>query len=312
MTRHSCVPPGSIFRRLVSGIGIGVVLLVLAGCQPEPETSGNGGNDTSAREATEPTAREHADDTDEPSQAAELPPERAVVAETLAYAEVNDQLFYGHFVFPQDMVDPLPALIVIHEWWGLNDGVRAMADRLAAEGYIVLAIDLFGGRVAEDPEDARKLIMEVLENPKDAEENIRQAYQFVRETAGAPRIASLGWCFGGTWALNTALLFPEELDAAVIYYGQVTTDAQELGRLGMPILAHFGGSDQSIPLRTVESFRSALDSAGVTHDIRIYPDVGHAFANPTGNNYDAEAAKEAWELSLAFLGQHLAAASTAD
>lgn len=309
MIRHCCVRAGRFFR---TAAGIGVVLLALAGCQPEPETSGNDESDRSAREATEPTAREHAGDTDEPSEAAEIPPERAVVAETLAYAEVNDQLFHGHFVFPQDMVDPLPALIVIHEWWGLNDGVRAMAGRLAAEGYIVLAVDLFGGRVADNPEDARKLIMEVLENPENAEENIRQAYQFVRETAGAPRIASFGWCFGGSWALNTALMFPEELDATVMYYGQVKTDPQTLAGVDVPILAHFGAEDSSIPLDGVEQFRNALESAGVTHEVRIYPEVGHAFANPTGNNYDAEAAREAWELSLAFLEQHLAAASTAD
>lgn len=307
MIRHcraSAAPPGRM------PAWIGVVLIAVAACQPGTETEG--GKDQAAREATESVAREHAEDVGEPSAAAGIEPERAVVAETLPYAEVDDQLFYGHFVFPSDMVDPLPALIVIHEWWGLNDGVRAMADRLAAAGYIVLAVDLFGGRVAGNPPEARKLMMEVLENPKDAEENIRQAYRFVRDTAGAPRIAALGWCFGGTWAFNAALLFPEELDAAVIYYGQVPSDPEQLERLEVPILGHFGAEDRSIPLETVEDFRKALESTGVTHEIRIYPDVGHAFANPSGNSYDARAAGEAWKLSLAFLEQHLATASTAD
>ncbi|HZD52184.1 MAG TPA: dienelactone hydrolase family protein [Woeseiaceae bacterium] len=289
--------------------GIGVLLLALAGCQPEPDT----GKDAEAsREAADRMAREHSDDVGEPSAGAAVEPERAVVAETLPYAEVNDQLYYGHFVFPSDMVEPLPALIVVHEWWGLNDGVRSMADRLAGEGYIVLAVDLFGGRVAENPTEARALIREVLENPKDAEENIRQAYQFVRDTARAPRIASLGWCFGGTWALNAALLFPNDLDAAVIYYGRVATDAAEFSGLRVPILAHFAEKDRSIPLKTVEGFRHALEAAGVAHEIHVYPDVGHAFANPSGNNYDAGAAEEAWQVSLAFLAQHLARSATAD
>lgn len=309
MTRHCCVPAGPVSGRRVSRAGIGVVLLALAACQGEPATDGN---DAAARDATEAVAHEHAGDVGEPSAAAAIPPERAVVAETLPYAEVSDQLFYGHFVFPSDMVEPLPALIVVHEWWGLNDGVRAMADRLAAEGYIVLAVDLYGGRVAENPTDARKLMMDVLENPKNAQENIRQAYKFVHETAGAPRVGSLGWCFGGSWAFETALLFPDELDAAVVYYGQVKTDPEELASIDVPILGHFGENDRSIPLESVETFRKALEAAGVVHEIRIYPEAGHAFANPSGTTYDAEAADEAWKLSLAFLAQHLAAAATAD
>ena len=90
-------------------------------------------------------------------------PQRPVVAETLPYAEVDDELVYGHFVFPADMVDPLPGVIVFHEWWGLNDEVRAMADRIAAEGYVVLAVDLFGGRSTRSPADARAIMVSVVE-----------------------------------------------------------------------------------------------------------------------------------------------------
>lgn len=278
------------------------LLLGIAACQPDSETADES---RAARESVDAVSREHADDTGTPGPAAAIEPERAVVAERLPYAEVDDSLSYGHFVFPSDMVDPLPALLVVHEWWGLNDGVRALADRLAAEGYIVLAVDLFGGEVAETPDQARQLMMEVLENPAAAEENMRQAYQFVRDTAGAPRIASIGWCFGGTWALNAAMMFPEDLDAAVIYYGQVGSDVEQLAPLQMPIMGHFAEDDRSIPLETVENFTQALESAGVVHDIRIYPDVEHAFANPSGNRYDPEAAELAWERSLAFLQFHL-------
>ncbi len=279
-----------------------MALAVLAACGPEPDA---GVDAEAVRQSVEAVAGEHAGDTGTPSAAAAIAPERAVVAETLPYAEVDDRLSYGHFVFPSDMVDPLPALIVVHEWWGLNDGVRALADRLAAEGYIVLAVDLFGGEVATTPDEARKLMTRVLENPARAEENIRQAYKFVRETAGAPRIASFGWCFGGTWAFQAAMLLPDELDAAVVYYGQLATDVDALARLELPIMAHFAEDDRSIPVEKVQEFTSALESAGVVHDIRVYPDVGHAFANPSGNSYDAAAAAEAWERSIAFLQRHL-------
>ncbi|HET6629218.1 MAG TPA: dienelactone hydrolase family protein [Woeseiaceae bacterium] len=289
-------------KLMAAGIATTLVLLGLAACQPEPDTTVA---TEAARESVEAVAEEHAGDTGTPSEAAAIAPERAVVAETLPYAEVDDRLSYGHFVFPSDMVDPLPALIVVHEWWGLNDGVRALADRLAAEGYIVLAVDLFGGEVARTPEEARKLMMRVLENPAAAEENIRQAYRFVRDTAGAPRVASFGWCFGGSWAFNAAMLFPEDLDAAVIYYGQLSTDVAALSRLELPIMAHFAEDDRSIPVEKVEEFTRALASAGVEHDVRIYPGVGHAFANPSGRNYNAEAAAQAWDRSLAFLAQHL-------
>jgi carboxymethylenebutenolidase len=253
-------------------------------------------------------SREHADDSGRPSAGAAVPPRRDVVAETLAYAEVDEELVYGHFVFPADMVDPLPGLIVVHEWWGLNDGVRAMADRLAAEGYIVLAIDLFGGRTAESPPDARELMLAALQKPQLAEENLRQAYEFVRDTGGAPKIGSLGWCFGGAWALNTALLFPDELDAAVIYYGQVPADEDRLAPLNVPILGLFAENDRGIPVQSVRSFEQVLDELGKDYEIEIYPGVGHAFANPSGSSYDGETASKAWDRTVEFLRKHLAVA----
>jgi carboxymethylenebutenolidase len=203
------------------------------------------------------------------------------------------------------MVDPLPAIIVIHEWWGLNDGVRAMSDRLAGEGYIVLAIDLYGGKTAETPAESRDLMLNVVENREFAESNIRQAYDWLKTTAGAPRIASLGWCFGGGWSLNTALLFPNELDAAVIYYGQVIEDEAVLEPLNVPILGLFAAEDRGIKVESVNAFAAAMEKLGKNFEIEIFPDVGHAFANPTGNNYNEAAAEAAWTRALSFLGLHL-------
>lgn len=280
-------------------------LAVMLGACSGGGADGNGASGDASRDNVDAMSREHADDTATPSAAASVEPAREVVTETLPYAEVGDQLVYGYFVFPADMVEPLPAVIVIHEWWGLNDGVRQMADRIAGEGYIVLAVDLFGGDVAETPTEARELMLEVVENPEPANENLRQAYEFVSTTAGAPAVSSLGWCFGGGWSLNMALLFPNELDAAVIYYGQVTDDEERLQPLDVPLLGIFAADDRGIPLEGVQAFKAALENLDKEHEIRIFPGVGHAFANPTGRNYDETAATEAWNLTIDFLRHHL-------
>ncbi|MEJ2602893.1 MAG: dienelactone hydrolase family protein [Gammaproteobacteria bacterium] len=250
-------------------------------------------------------AREHADDEPVPGGAAGSSPAR-VVSEELPYADVAGTLARGYLAAPADASEPLPAVIMIHEWWGLNDNIRAMADRLAAEGYLVLAVDLYGGRVAETAPAARELMQELVEDQSRAEDNLRQAYAFLAQT-GAPAIASIGWCLGGHWSLRTALLFPERLDAAVIYYGQVVDDEDVLAPLDVPLLGIFGAEDRGIPVDSVESFRAALDRLGKDFTIEIFPGVGHAFANPSGNNYDPETAGAAWQLTLTFLAHQLSA-----
>ena len=294
--------------RNTSNILIGLIcaLVCIAACEP-PKTTADAER-AAAVENVDAMSREHADDTATLSEAANVAPERAVVTDDMiAYAEVRDEVRYGHFAFPEGMVEPYPAIIVIHEWWGLNEGVRAMADRLAGHGYIVLAVDLFGGDTASTPDEARELMLEVVENPDRAADNIQQAYQFLKDTAGAPRIASLGWCFGGGWSLNTAMLFPDELDAAVIYYGQVTDNETKLEPLNVPILGIFAAEDRGIPLESVQGFEQALENLGKNYEIEIFPGVGHAFANPTGTSYNADAADKAWEQTVAFLDSHLAA-----
>ena len=267
------------------------------------DTGGSG--DDAARENVDAMTREHADDSGEPSEAAQIEPRRPVVAERLPYAEVDEELVYGHFVFPADMIEALPGVIVIHEWWGLNDGVRAMADRIAAEGYVVLAIDLFGGQTTMSPGEAREFMVKVVENPELANENIRQAYQFLVNSGQSPRIGALGWCFGGGWALNTAMMFPDELDAAVIYYGQVTDDESQLEPMNVPILGLFGEEDRGIPVESVRGFEQALENLGKNYEIEVYAGAAHAFANPSGNNYNAAVAEQAWERTLEFLDRHL-------
>ena len=278
--------------------------LLLTACERDAP-AGDDSDKAAGRENVEAMSREHAADSTEPSPAAEIAPAQPVVSDPrMPYAEVGDQNVYGYFSAPSDVFEPLPALIVIHEWWGLNDNVRAMADRLAGEGYMVLAVDLYKGRTASSPAEARAMMLEVVESPEQARENIRGAYEFL-VTAGAPRIGSVGWCFGGGWSLNTAQLFPDDLDAAVIYYGQVTDDEDTLRPINAPILGLFGADDTGIPVDSVEAFRTALQRLRKEHEVHVYPGAGHAFANPTGTNYNADAATDAWEKTVDFLRRHL-------
>jgi len=288
---------------------IAAFALLLGACE-----SGTSQSDDAAikagRENVEAMAAEHANDSTEASPAAKLQPARAVVSQTMPYTEYNDELVYGYFSAPADMFEPLPAVIMIHEWWGLNDNIKAMADRLAGEGFIVFAVDLYNGRVAANPGEARVFMTTAIEEPEAVNSNIRAAYDFVSNTAGAPRVGSIGWCFGGGMSLNTAKLFPDELDAAVIYYGQVTSDDEQLQPVNAPILGLFAAEDTGIKVASVEGFRDALERLRKNYEVQIYPGVGHAFANPTGSNYDAETAEDAWRRTVDFFNLHLAINAT--
>lgn len=282
-------------RRLLLAAPIGLLLLI-GGCGGS-ETDMGASSDASATTAQQATAADNPEGSDGAY--------RSVDSETLPYAEVDDELVYGHFAFPSDMIEPLPAVIVVHDWWGLNDDTRAAANQLAAEGYMVLAVDLYGGETADRAEEARVKMISVVENPQLVEDNIRQALEFV-SFAGAPGKATLGWGFGGGWALNVATLFPEELDAAVIYYGQVITDEARLQAINAPVLGLFGERDRSVKLDTVRQFEAAMERLQKEFSIHVYPDNGHAFADPARGSYDAATTENAWQRTVEFLAASLA------
>jgi carboxymethylenebutenolidase len=206
-----------------------------------------------------------------------------------------------------DAQEPLPGIIAIHEWWGLNDNIKAVSERLAGEGYSVLAVDLYGGAVAQQPDQAKPLMQGVMQTPAPAQDNLRQAYAYLTEQQQAPRVGSIGWCFGGAWSLQTGLLLPEQLDAMVIYYGRLETDPKVLAPLQMPIAGFFGELDQGIPVADVKAFEAALTGLGKAAEITIYDDANHAFANPSGDRYNPTAAKDAWDKTTAFFERHLKA-----
>jgi carboxymethylenebutenolidase len=199
---------------------------------------------------------------------------------------------------------PFPGVLVIHEWWGLNDNVRLWADRLAADGYAALAVDLYGGKVATTPDEALALMDAVDE--KAALDTLLEGHRFLKEDPRirAPKRASIGWCFGGGWSLHLAMNAPD-LDACVMYYGRLVTDVEQLRSIRAPLLGVFGNRDTSIPPKDVDAFDAALTAAGVEHRILRY-DADHAFANPSAQGrYDEPSAAAAWAEARAFLAAEL-------
>ena len=253
--------------------------------------------------AAPPAEREHAA---APPPAEAAPPAAPILEQQVAYGEAARSNLVGYLAMPQDAAEPLPGIIVIHESWGLNDDVRAMTRRLAGEGYVALAVDLYGGKTAATAQAAEALVSDVYADPDAARRNLQQAYDYLEKYAFAPRVASIGWDLGGEWSLQTALLYPGALDAAVMYYGRgVFTDPERLGSLNVPLLGFYGADDKSIPVRQVQEFRAKLLELGKKAEILIVSRADHGFANPTSVTYNARAANEAWTTTLEFLERHL-------
>jgi carboxymethylenebutenolidase len=204
----------------------------------------------------------------------------------------------------------LPAVIMIHEFWGINDNIRSMARTLAKQaGYIVLAVDLFKGQSTKDPNKAMQLVESVRANPHEAISNLQAAVKYVSSLpfANSSKIASIGWCFGGGQSLQLALHSEQHpLAATVLYYGTpLITDKQQLSKIKWPVLGIFGDHDHADPLPLINSFKAALDNVGITNQILIYKGLGHAFANPSGTNYAPRQTDDSWQKTLIFLNKYL-------
>lgn len=301
---------GTALRSIVIRAFACSMLLGLAACGDSDKArdeSATSGDDA----YVEDMAREHAEDTSMPSGAETLGelPAMPVLSESVEYTVVNGKPVSGYLAYPESAHGGLPGVLMYPEWWGLNDNIKAMADKLAAQGYVVLALDVYGGEVAATPERARELMQAAMADRDALNANIRQGWKFMTEEIGALSVASMGWCLGGTLAFNTALLYPEELSAAVVYYGFVTdTTVEQLAMLQMPILGFFGADDSGIPVKGVHRFENMLNELGKDAEIVVYENAGHAFANPTGDNFRPEAAEDAWRRTLAFLDRTLNAA----
>jgi carboxymethylenebutenolidase len=202
---------------------------------------------------------------------------------------------------------PFPALIVIHEFWGLNDWVKEQASKLADQGYEALAIDLYRGKVATTPDIGHELMRGVANDR--ANRDLRAAFDFLQSQSDVKkdRIGAIGWCMGGGYSLDVALDEPT-LAADVINYGHLVTDPAEIKKINAPILGLFGGQDQGITPDDVHKFEAAMKQQGKKVEIKIYDDAGHAFENPDNKNkpgYRPDDAADAWRHTLAFLAENL-------
>jgi carboxymethylenebutenolidase len=282
------------------------ILALLAATVVSVGLTACGNPEMSDDEYADRMGKEHKEDSPVPGAASlEGAPAIDIESETVTYATVEGAEIRGHLARPKGSQGSLPGIIVIQEWWGLNDNIRTMADKLAGEGYTALAVDLYDGQVAEDSEKAQELMRAAMGNVAAAQDNLKQAYTFLEDKHNAPKIGTIGWCFGGGWSLNTALMLPDQVDATAIYYGRLETDPEKLKALQMPILGIFGAEDQGIPLDMVKAFESALDSTGKDASIHIYEGADHAFANPSGTHYEPDAAQDAWQKTLDFFAKHL-------
>jgi carboxymethylenebutenolidase len=218
----------------------------------------------------------------------------------------------GYLVYPVSSIDSqgkLPAVVMIHEWWGLNQNIKDMANLLAKQGFVVLAADLYHGNVTDNPQVAMDLVQIARNDQNSSVANLQAAVKYLSlaPNVDITKIASLGWCFGGGQSLQLALNSQEHpLAATILYYGTpLVTDKESLAKIKWPVLGIFGDNDQAIPLPEINQFRTSLNQSGITNEIEIYKGVGHAFANPSGDNYAPKETADAWEKTLSFLKKYV-------
>ncbi len=215
---------------------------------------------------------------------------------------VGDQAVTAHFARPT--AGKSPGLVVVHEWWGLNDQIKGVAGSLAEKGYAAIVPDLYGRKVATEGALAHEL-SRGLEDGK-VVKTLRAAVAALRADASVDRerIGIIGFCMGGKYALLTALE-EDALSASVVCYGSVVTDSEGLKRLRCPVLGVFGEKDNGIPPSMAKTFEEAAKKAGKDVACRIYEKVGHAFLNEAKEGYKPDVAERAWRDIHEFLAKHL-------
>ncbi len=200
---------------------------------------------------------------------------------------------------------PFPAVVVIHEWWGVNQWVEQQAERLSGQGYVALAVDLYRGKVATTPEEAHELMRGV--PPDRATQDLLAAATYLRgqKMVDPAHVGVIGWCMGGGYAFDLAVNDPR-LAAAVINYGHISNSPNTLKKISAPVLGIFGGQDRGIPVADVREFEQEMKRLGKSVEIVIFPDAGHGFENFNNESaYRAEDAAEAWRKTVTFLAHHL-------
>jgi len=230
--------------------------------------------------------------------------EKGIITMEVSYYQGNARV-KGYLARPDDN-QAHPGLILIHEWWGLNDNIRENARRFAKLGYVALAVDLYEGNSATTRKEARKLAGSVRKNMPGAFRNLEQAVDFLKSKKQwvlSNTLASIGWCFGGGWSYQMAKN-NLGVKASVIYYGRFNPK-DDLQKMRATIIGHFGENDRGIKVDNVREFQATLKTLKGDHEIYIYPNAGHAFANEGGSRYNKQAADLAWKRTNDFLKKYL-------
>jgi carboxymethylenebutenolidase len=221
----------------------------------------------------------------------EAPPPRGT---DLAYFS-GDSDTRGYIAVPEGE-GPFPAVILIHEWNGLVDRVRQVADALADEGYVALAADLYSGEVGTSRDENMVLVRRTQADPETFISNLDSAVQYLRNRNDVTgKVGTVGWCFGGGMALSYGLGGTNH-DATAIFYGSLVTDPEELRSLTHEVYGTFAALDSGIPIDQVNTFIESLRTVGVSNDIHIYDDVNHGFWLRVEGDPDARTtpAADAW------------------
>ena len=210
----------------------------------------------------------------------------------------------GYLVTPEKP-GRYPGLVVIHEWWGLTDWVKEQARKLADQGYVALAVDLYRGKVTSDPEEAHELMRGLPQDRAITDLQAAFAYLYTRQDVDRDHIGSIGWCMGGGLSLQLAIHQPR-LAACVVNYGALPTDPNDIQQIFAPVLGNFGAEDRGITPQDVHDFEKTMQAMKRRIDVKVYDGAGHGFENSTNANaYRPEATADAWARTMAFLNKSL-------
>jgi carboxymethylenebutenolidase len=229
------------------------------------------------------------------------------MGKTVSYKRPDGKSVNGYLAEPAAGAKA-PAMVVIQEWWGMNDQIRGVADKLAKAGYRALVPDLYRGKQALDANEAKHL-MEGLNFGDAAGQDIRGAVQYLK-ASGSAKVGVTGFCMGGALTVLSAVNVPEA-NAGVIWYGYPPLEYVDASKIKMPLLGHWATQDQAFPISGVDALEKKLREANVKFEFHRY-NCKHAFANESADQkkldmlkYDAKAAEQAWKRTMDFLAKQL-------
>lgn len=264
---------------------------------------------------SQPSTKETTTTTTDSSAAATTVTDTAMIKEEAVTYKDDTATLNGYVVYNQSQQGPRPIVLVVPEWWGLNDYPRMRAKQLAELGYIAMAVDMFGnGKIAADPNQAQAMAMPFYKNPRMAKSRLDAALEKVKAYAQADtsKTAAIGYCFGGSMVLNAAKM-GSDLDGVVSFHGNLEGAPANKDLLKAKVLVCHGAADSFVPQAQVDAFKKSMDSIGADYTFKAYPNATHAFTNPaataTGKKfnmpieYNAAADSASWNDMKAFFNR---------